>query len=85
MEAAAGPSVAGPPVTGLSCKVHSNGQPPGRPSVHQTSLWVPPHSGAQGRYRELTGNASDGHAHPVVPYPILRAVNKTIMSVFTYI
>ena len=56
MEAAVGSSVAGPPVTGLSCKVHSNGQPPRRPlSPPDLPMGPAPSLAAQGRYRELTG------------------------------
>lgn len=56
MEAAVSPRVASPPVTGVSCKVHSSGQPPGRPlGPHDLPVGPAPPLAAQGRYRELTG------------------------------
>lgn len=56
MEAAVGPRVAGPPVTGVSCKVHSSGLPPGRHlGPHDLPMGPASPLAAQGRYRELTG------------------------------
>ena len=63
MEAAVGPRVAGPPVTGVSCKVHSSGLPPGRHlGPHDLPMGPASPLAAQGRYRELTGKT--GHACP---------------------